>query len=55
MKPSLKPKSLVSYVRAFLPYYKAKEFEVFEDSKTNDVYVAPIDDPISSSSDEFAK
>lgn len=53
MNPSLKPKSLVKHVKLFLPYYKVEESKESKDFRPNDVYVAFVDDPISSSGDEF--
>ena len=50
MNPSLKPKSLVRYVKLFqfLSHYKVEQSK-FEDVEWDDVYVSLIDDPISSS------
>lgn len=50
MNPSLKPKSLVKHVKffQFLPYYKVEQSNS-KDFDLDDVYVALVDDPISSS------
>jgi len=39
--------------KLFLKYYKVEEFKESKDSKPDDACVAPADDPISSSGDEF--
>ena len=52
--PSLKPKSLVRHVKLFQfpPYYKVEQSKS-EDFELDDVYVAPVDDPISSSAESM--
>lgn len=53
MNPSLKPKPFFRHVKLFLPYYTVEESEEPEDPEPDDVYVALVDDHISTSVDEF--
>jgi len=54
MNPLLKPKSLVRHVKLFqfLPYYKVEQSK-FEDFELDDVYVALVEDLISSSAESM--
>lgn len=54
MNSSLKPKSLVRHVKIFhfLPYYKVEESKS-EDFEIDNIYVALVDDPISSSAESM--
>jgi len=54
MNSSLKLKSLVRHVKLFqfLPYYKVEQSKS-KDFELDDVYVALVDDPISSSAESM--
>ena len=55
MTPSPQTKSLVRHVNLFqfLPYYNVEQYK-YEDFELDDVYLALIDDPISSRAELMA-